>query len=301
MKRLKLSFASLLICFAVFTTANASGGKTGALLWKVSGSNLEKPSYILGTFHIASKAMLDSISGANAALNDCEQVVGEVMITEMMEQPQKIQLAGMMSADTTYQMLYSEDEYKKVNAVVMESFGVGLDMVGTLKPSMLLTSISVLIYQKFFPDFKQDEIMDAYVQQYALTAGKPIIALESLDDQIYAIFNSSSLKRQAEQLLCLVENMEYVRMEALNLMEAYNKADLETLRSMVEDDMSPCSSTQEEKEILIYNRNDNWVKKLPAIMQEKSSFIAVGAGHLAGEAGILVQLEKLGYRVEAVR
>ena len=37
------------------------------ILWKVSGNGLQKPSYILGTHHVASKDICDNIAGFNDA------------------------------------------------------------------------------------------------------------------------------------------------------------------------------------------------------------------------------------------
>jgi uncharacterized protein YbaP (TraB family) len=53
--------------------------------------------------------------------------------------------------------------------------------------------------------------------------------------------------------------------------------------------------------ILLYNRNRNWVQKLKTIMSEKSVTIAVGAGHLAGEKGVIKLLRKEGYTVKPVK
>ena len=63
----------------------------------------------------------------------------------------------------------------------------------------------------------------------------------------------------------------------------------------------PCPSTQEEKDVLNKDRNVKWLEKLPAMMSEKSSFIAVGCLHLIGEGGLIEGLRKLGYKVEAVK
>ena len=55
------------------------------------------------------------------------------------------------------------------------------------------------------------------------------------------------------------------------------------------------------EDILIYNRNRNWVQKLKTLMPEKSLTIAVGAGHLAGEKGLIKLLRKEGYSVKPVK
>jgi uncharacterized protein YbaP (TraB family) len=80
------------------------------------------------------------------------------------------------------------------------------------------------------------------------------------------------------------------------LINAYNQRDLNWFNRKEE----MCPSTPEEEAALNKDRNHKWMKKLPEIMQEKSSFIAVGALHLAGEDGLLNLLEKSGYNVEQV-
>ena len=52
------------------------------------------------------------------------------------------------------------------------------------------------------------------------------------------------------------------------------------------------------EDILLTKRNINWVDQLKSIMQKESVFVAVGAGHLVGEKGLLNLLRKEGYTVE---
>lgn len=53
-------------------------------------------------------------------------------------------------------------------------------------------------------------------------------------------------------------------------------------------------------DLLLNNRNKDWVEKMPAIMKEKSTLFAVGAGHLGGDQGVITLLKKAGYTVEEV-
>lgn len=62
-----------------------------------------------------------------------------------------------------------------------------------------------------------------------------------------------------------------------------------------------CDNRPEEEDALIYNRNADWLKKMPALMAQKPTFFAVGAGHLPGERGVLNLLRKAGYTVEGVK
>jgi len=80
----------------------------------------------------------------------------------------------------------------------------------------------------------------------------------------------------------------------------YRSADLNGFYEMLREE-GPCPTSAEQEKALNDNRNKRWLGKLPAIMADKPSFIAVGCLHLAGEVGLLAGLEKAGYKVEAVR
>ena len=54
-------------------------------------------------------------------------------------------------------------------------------------------------------------------------------------------------------------------------------------------------------DLLLYNRNRNWAEKLKILMNDKSLVVAVGAGHLPGEKGLINLLKKAGYKVEPVK
>ena len=85
--------------------------------------------------------------------------------------------------------------------------------------------------------------------------------------------------------------------EFAEMMEAYNNQDLEKLDAFIkkgEDGLG------QYENILLYNRNKNWVKKLKPIMSERSVTIAVGAGHLPGDKGLIDLLRKEGYTVKPV-
>jgi uncharacterized protein YbaP (TraB family) len=211
----------------------------------------------------------------------------------------EVQKAGMMPQDTTWQMLLSEDDYCFVDEQLTAVFGVGFQSFGRLKPAMVSMVYTVGFYQKIFPQVKQNEIFDIWFQQEAVNRGIPVVGLETVQDQIDALFKVRSLKGQAADLLCAMKNTDYLELSAKKLNRLYRSADLNGFSEMLRE-KSPCPMSAEQEVALNDNRNRRWLEKLPAIMADKPSFIAVGALHLVGEAGLLVGLEKAGYTVEAV-
>ena len=304
-RRVYMKTKIIVLALALLSTINVvfsqtSTGKTGALLWKISGQDLDKPSYILGTFHLKPAEFLDSIPEARTALLSAEQVVGELSLSDMGSLQLQMQQTMMMPSDTTYQMLFSEEDYQFVSEQLSASIGIGLDQLRVLKPAGINMTHVVIMYQKLLPAVNPANTIDIAVQNIAMENDKPILGLETVDKQIYALFGAS-LKRQAELLLCNLKNKEYEISTIKSVIEYYNRFDLGKLYEISMSDDNPCLSSQEEINRLNKDRNDSWMKILPDLMKDKSSFIAVGALHLAGEEGLLNQLEKLGYKVEPVK
>ncbi len=297
MKKLALAILFLIGAFGV--SAQTKEYKSGFLLWKVSGKDLVKPSYLLGTMHFKSGTFLDSIPGAKSALNQAEQVVGEIAMSDMPDLLKKTQEAIIMGTDTTYRMLYTDEEYKLVSEELASVLGTGLDQLAMLKPagiSMMYTQISLL---KKYPNFNPATAIDAFVQQLAVETQKPVLGLETVESQLQLLF-SSSLKEQSDDLLCMMKNPEYGKEKQEEMLVNYDKKDLNALYLMLKDKNNPCASSNDDVDRLNKNRNEAWMLQLPSLMKEKSSFVVVGALHLAGEEGLINQLERSGYQVEAV-
>jgi len=280
--------------------AQTESGKSGSVLWKISGKDLSKPSYLLGTLHLKPGEYLDSIPGATAALQSCEQVVGEVNMTDMTGMQMQMQQAMMMTPDTTYKMLYSDDDYRFVNDK-LSSFlpNSGLDKFSKLKPVAIQLTVIALAYMKYFPGINQMNTLDIHIQSEATKEQKPVFGLETVDDQIHILFGATSLQRQADDLLCSLKNMDKMMALIPEQIEDYNQGNLDELYRQFKDD-DICPSSPSETAAIYNDRNQAWMKKLPEMMKDKPAFIAVGALHLAGEDGLLNLLEQAGYRVEPV-
>ena len=288
---------ALLMFFCITLGVNAQ------LLWKVSGNGLDKPSYIFGTHHVAPLSMKDSIAGMTEAMNGTSQVYGELVMEDMMkpEMLMKMQQAMMLPTDTTLKSLFTQAQYDSIASVVKENIGMELAMFDKLKPAALNAQLAVVLSVKALKGYNPQEQLDTWFQTQAKQAGKKVGGLETMESQINILYNSQSLKRQAQQLYCSATHIDYGINMTRRLAEAYLNQDLDKLLEITEEKMgNACDSTPEEEEALIYGRNANWAKQMPGIMKQASTLFVVGAGHLPGEQGVLKLLEKQGYTVEAM-
>ena len=298
----KITIAMLLFLAAI--------GAQAQLLWKISGNGLQKPSYIIGTYHLAPVSFTDSIKGLKDALAAAEQVYGEVVTADMTspENMQKMQAAMMLPDGQTLDKLYTAEELTRINAALKSILGADMtnpilaQQLGKMTPQALQTQLGLLIYLKKHPRFNPNEGFDAYFQKEAAAKGKPVGGLETIDFQVNTLLKGLPMERQKELLLCLADNLDFTEEQTENVVNAFFKQDLDGIKAAMDAKLNnTCDGTPEEEERLIYGRNDNWMKQMPEIMKQKSTFFAVGAGHLPGERGLLAQLKKAGYTVEGVK
>ena len=287
-----------LFAFVVFGSASNQPQKS--VLWKISGNGLSKPSYLFGTHHLIPLSFLENVPKWKEAFAETHQVVGELDLSNLTELQSKLMASAMMPQGVTYESLYKAEDLQLIDTALKELLGAGIAQFKQMKPGMLSMIYTLTLYQKIYPfDGKG---IDQFFQQEAVKESKPVVGLETAEDQIKALFESQSIERQAEFLLCMVKNPDYIKEQTETLHTAYLEQNLDKMESLYnEEPGNPCPSTQEEKDTINKNRNDRWVQKLPQIMQEKSSFIAVGCLHLVGKDGLIAQLRKAGYVVEAVK
>ena len=300
---LKKNFSTLAVLLLLLSCSNPINGNDNTLLWKVSGNGLDHASWLFGTHHLVPLTFLDSIPGIKEAFNKSEQTVGELDMSNMMQMQMEIMSGAMMPQGMTYESLMSEADQTKLDSILTSLLGIGLDQFGGLRPAMLQNLISVTLYQQYYPTLTDGVGLDQYFQEEALKQNRPVVGLENTDDQIYVLLEMQPLERQAELLACMINHPELLKEQMDKLQQAYHAQDLEALWALYteEDPADPCPSTKEEKYALNGSRNEKWLKKLPTIMADKSSFIAVGCLHLPGEEGLIKGLKKLGYKVEPVR
>lgn len=278
-------------------------GAQAQLLWKVSGNGLDRPSYVIGTHHLALLSVKDSIAHLQQAIDQTEQVYGEIVMDDA-NNPEilmKMQQAMMLPADTTLKSFYTQAQYDTIAAVVKNYMGVDLALFDKVKPATITTQLSVALAMKSLKGFNPQEQLDTWFQKQARQAGKKVGSLETIDMQINVLYNSQTLTRQALLLYCTATHIKQGVDQSLRMNQAYMKQNLEELLAIIEEKMNDaCDSTPEEINTLIYDRNANWARLLPSIMKQSPTLFVVGAGHLPGPQGLLKLLQEQGYTVEAM-
>jgi len=291
-------------------TLIAALSTSAQLLYKISGNGLEKPSYIIGTYHLAPVSFVDSIPGLKEALDNAEQGYGELDMSDLLsaENTQKMQMAMMLPEGQTLDKLLTPEQTTRLNAMLKAMMGVDMtnpmvaQQVGKMTPKALGTQLSLLMYLKKNPSFNPASSFDGYFQDAIAKAGKPVKGFENIDFQVDVLLKGTPMDRQVEMLMCIVDNQAWQEKMISDVVDAFFAQDLKAIETALNEKLNnSCDDTPEERDRILYSRNANWLKTMPQVMSQKSTFFAVGAAHLVGEKGLLDGLKKAGYTVEGVK
>lgn len=258
------------------------------LLWQVSGHGLAQPSYLFGTFHLMCKNDIHFSNQLSTAVNRADKVYMEMD----MDDPATI-LGGFMlmtmQDGKTLEQLYTDEEYKRVRQFFTDSLKTSLSFIARMKPFFL----EALLYPKLMP-CKSISGVEEELMKLAKTQKKEIKGLETMEFQA-SVFDSIPYEEQAKELLKSIDSLESNRKSFDTMMQVYKNQQLSEMENLFTKSESGMESHQD---LLLNNRNKNWVNQLKTIMKINPVFVAVGAGHLVGKQGLIALLRKEGYKVE---
>lgn len=275
------------------------------LLYKVEGNGLASPSYIFGTHHRVPLSVLDSVPSWKSAFDGSRQVVGEVDLSGgQMSVAMRMQPYMMAPVDSTLSKVLSKEDYARASRefkkIVPDNM-LDLSALDMLKPQSISALVTKVIYDKDINPQESQEQLDSYFQTLARENGKTIVGLESVEQQAELLFCTRPIKDQAESLLEILDNPEELAEEAAKLTDSYMKQDLGALLEISEKEKENDESAKNFFHLVLDKRNADWISKLPGIMAEAPSFIAVGALHLAGDRGIVEGLRSKGFTVTPIK
>lgn len=272
-----------------------------ALLWKISGNGLKKPSYLFGTIHMIPKSDYQMTETMRIALDHIKQVAFEIDMKDMTNFKTQLGLMtkSFMAGGKTLKDLLPAEDYTFVKQKMSEK-GLPSGMFERMKPmflSMMFSSEEDGGQTSASGDMTSVE-MELYGS--AKNRGLETAGLETAGYQM-SIFDSIPYEAQAKML---VESLRGVdkgadgENELDKMLEMYRAQDITAMQAMISEEPSGMGNYGD---ILLNNRNRNWIPVMGRYMHAKPTLFAVGAGHLGGPQGVITLLRKEGYKVEVAQ
>ena len=258
------------------------------LLWQISGNGLKKPSFLFGTFHLLCKDDIRFSDQLKKAVKSSDEIYMELD----MDDP-SIMLSGMlymnMKNGEKLQDLYTPEEYKRLQNYFSDTLKMPIMMLQSAKPYFLVALLYPRMMNCSDPSGVEEELV-----KIAKEDKKAIKGLETMQFQA-SVFDSIPYEWQAKELLNNIDSFSVYKDEFATMLGFYKNQQLDSLQSSLGKSEF---GSDKYNDLLLNNRNKNWVAQLKEIMKKESVFVAVGAGHLVGDEGLINLLKKAGYKVE---
>lgn len=252
-----------------------------SMLWQAQKNN-EQTIYLLGTFHLGISP--DDLHPAVwQYLDKAELVIGEVDIFNVSQEealryltlPSHRSLKDILDAKT-WRLLVTQlsDRLPPEHIERMSLYAVFQLLLYDLVPNTESIDLAILTYARdhakelaFFEDYKfQAELLTAYIEP--------------------------------EMISHMIRSSDHVQEYFHAMVDVYLEGDIERLDKIMRDPDQDFAMSEQQFKVMISDRNRAWVKKLGEMERKGPSFLAVGAGHLPGETGLLALLEANGYTLE---
>ena len=287
---MKYLLSILVIAITTTTTSLLAQKLENSTLWKIEGSGLNKASYLFGTIHITCDATLEN--DVIKALDETKQIVLEIDMDDP-DMQDKMMKGMYMKDGKTLKSIVNDEDYQAIDSLFTSKMGISVKMIENVKP-FFLTS---MLYLKFI-DCPM-ESLEAELMKVAKEQNEEIFGLETIDDQIN-VFEVIPYEDQVKDLVRTAkDNMAYDKANFAKLLSIYKDENITDMLNIMNDDNY--SSVAEYQDELLDNRNINWIPKIKEYAEKQATFFGVGAGHLAGENGVINLLRQAGYTVRAVR
>lgn len=255
------------------------------LLFKISHPKQIHESYVLGTMHMICEEEFAIPQKVSNALSHTKQLYLEMNAEDPSEQAE---LAKIMAQAKPISSVLEKEQIKKLDSILQPILG--------------------------FPVATLDQYGLMMLYNYAIMSSMPCQKFKSYETELLALAKNDkkevkTFETAVQQMTVL--NQTYSDQELYNLLldiHSY-KADFnQATKHYLKEELEACVNliasdrymSKKAIEIMVTNRNKNWVEQLQQILPKEATFIAVGAAHLTGKKGVLHLLKKKGYKITPV-
>lgn len=182
----------------------------------------------------------------------------------------------------------STSEKENLNHILQNQFGLSLEESKQFPPVAL---INRMIFDAI--DCEDTKSMEQELLKIAGEKGIQSAGLETALQQLHIAQKVFTGKELLNQL----KSADSYKVLFKKILEAYHSENLQELALLVADKNF---MSKRAYHILVIKRNIHWAKIIPSLIASQTVFIAVGAGHLPGEQGLIQLLISSGYFVNPV-
>jgi len=261
-------------------------------LWKVADE--DTTIYVFGTIHI----LPEGVKWFDGEIADAF-AVSEELVTEIVEEePATMQALVLQKAilppDQSLRGLLSPEQRLSFEQAVA-GFGLPPAMFDRFELWYAAVGLSTMPLMK--EGYSPESGVEKILEKKATERGLAHSALETAEYQL-SLFDGLPLPVQARYLGEVIDQLPNIKADLTAMVEAWKQGDAETLASL----MNAEETDPVLVDTLLINRNKAWADWIDQRLDKPGVvFLAVGAGHLAGEGSLQEQLLEDGIASERLQ
>jgi uncharacterized protein len=274
------------------------------LLWRIDKAGLA-PSYLFGTIHSTDESALEMARRAAQSIDGAK-----IVATELGGPIDPIEKANITAATLakaldrdhdTFEGVIAPEDREKIEKLIT-SLGYPAEFAHHLKPWFLAILTALPKCEAERETLNLPEV-DQFLAETARDSGVKVIALETAEEQLAAIASMrpqvvAALLTLAARDPALNDNL-YATM--LRLYRESRPAEILAVSDALGGLSDSERAAQDEFTVaLLQGRNATMAERAAPLLASGGAFIAVGALHLAGKAGLVERFRAQGYTVTKV-
>ncbi|WP_336986528.1 TraB/GumN family protein [Altererythrobacter aquiaggeris] len=266
---------------------------SGPALWQLADD--DTTIYLFGTVHALPKDVEWLKDDVATALSSSDKLVTEIMMTP--DIPQRMQAListkALLPEGQTLRGLLNDDQRASYDAA-MTKIGLPPATFDQFEPWFAAMNLAMIPLQQ--QGYDAETGVEKVLEKNAgakMERGE----LETVEFQI-SVFDELPLDSQVKFLIETAENVDEIKPMLDKMVAEWVEGDAEALAVLMNDSMTdPVLADR-----LLYARNGNWAEWIDNRMDQPGTiFIAVGAGHLAGDKSVQDLLAARGFKVIRVQ
>jgi uncharacterized protein YbaP (TraB family) len=277
------------------TTAAVPAQQAKPALWQVSDK--DTTIYLFGTIHLLPQGYQWRTARLEQAVGASQDLIVETIVDE--KDPSAFLHAlgrlGFSPGQPPIAQRVAPEKRARLEAAIAKSGHPreAFDRMETWAAGFILLSVQ---FQEL--GVSGAEGVEAVLRKEFAARGRPIAQLESNVDQL-GIFDRLPEKDQRAFLDGVIEEPEAMKKQFAGMLAAWARGDVDAIARTFNQDLGSSPAMMDS---LLRQRNVNWSRWVERrLASPGTAFLAVGAGHLAGEQSVISMLKKDGYRVRRIQ
>jgi uncharacterized protein YbaP (TraB family) len=281
---------ALLLIGALAPFARADGDRH--TFWTVKGQY--NTVYLLGSVHVLKADDHELPPEALHAYAAAKSLVMELDLNEA--SPEKLLAVGLggesLPDGQTLASILGPEAYAALQAH-LRPLGLEPEFFNQMQPWFVALTLEQLELARL--GFEPESGVEAQFTRRAQADHKPIIALETMDEQL-GLFSHMSLDQQRRFLLYCLEDSDDSAQQMNAIVAAWHRGDTAMLERLLGEGFDKFPDLYR---ILTSDRNRKWLPRIEVMLHDRQDYlIIVGALHLVGKDGVVALLEREGYKVQ---